>query len=316
MGKLLLKILIFIALLLVIVFSIPLNKRSKYTGLKEDCFYHAVWLHDRIFLNPKPVDIAFFGSSHTINAIDDGQIEQDLISLHLNVVNLGYCRFGDNLYYSLLSDLLKVKKPRIVVLEVREDEDRYSHPVFPYVAYPLDVWTAWPWFNRDIISDDIVSVRYRIQLLRQEYILADTIFPVRKEEFGFASSADTIPEARLQEAKAQLKHSNRLLNSFERNFYMSFPRAYIRKIGELCASKGVILLFVYLPQFGSGLWEPLEHLTYSKYGNILIPPREIFENIHYWTDENHLNRAGARQFSSWLSMSIKKKYPVKQIRGI
>jgi len=311
MGKLILKIIVFITLLLILIFVIPVDKRLKYTGLKEDCFYHAVWLHDRIFLNPKPVDIAFFGSSHSINSINDRLIENELDSLKLKVANLGYCRYGDNLYYSLLKDLLCTKKPKMIFLEVREDEDRYSHPVFPYVADVIDVLTAWPWFNRDILNDDIVSIRYHAQLIRQQYIDKDTVFPLRTDDFGFASSADTVSTARLEKVKALRMNRNWKLNSLERNFYMAFPRAYIRKIGQLCASQNIKLMFIYLPEYASGLWQPMESATYDKYGAILIPPRDIFENPQYWGDENHLNQAGARQLSSWLADFIKKKYPGK-----
>jgi len=310
MGKLILKILIFIALLLVIIMAMPVDERSKFTGLKEDCFYHAIWFHDRLFLNPKPIDIAFIGSSHTINGIDDGLIEHELDSLHLNVANLGYCRYGDNLYYTLVKDLLGVKKPKMIFMEVREDEDRYSHPVFPYLADPIDVLTAWPWFNRDILSDDVVSLRYRVQLARHVFLPADTLFPVRQEVHGFASSADTVSPAILNEIKIRRMEHKWATGSFERGFYMAFPRAYIRKIGQLCSEHNVKLVFIYLPEYASGLWQPLESSTYVKYGKILIPPREIFESTSNWGDESHLNRAGARALSAWIAGTIKKNTPV------
>jgi len=310
MGKLLLKILVFLALLLLIVLALPVKERAKFTGLKEDCFYQAIWLHDRMFLNPKPIDIAFIGSSHTINGIDDGLIEHELDSFHLSVVNLGYCRYGDNLYFTLVKDLLSVKKPKMIFLEVREDEDRYSHPVFPYLADPMDVWMAWPWFNRDILSDDAVSLRYRVQLARQDFIPADTLFPVRQEDHGFASSADTVAQAILSKIKVRRMEHKWAMGSLERGFYMAFPRAYIRKIGELCREHDVQLVFIYLPEYASGLWQPLESSTYIKYGKILIPPKEIFESTSYWGDESHLNQAGAKVLSAWVAAMIKKNTPV------
>jgi len=307
MLKLILKVVAFLVILLILVLSVPLPDRSKYTGLKEDCFYHAIWLHDRIFLNRKPVDVAFLGSSHTINGIDDALIEHSLDSLKLSVVNLGYCRYGENLYYVLMKELLKMKKPRIIFLEIREDEDRYSHPVFPYLAEPADVWMAWPWFNRDLVSDDAVSVRYRIQMIRQHFLATDTVFPPRKEDFGFASPADTVSPFVLDEVRMKRKDRKWTLNAFERDFYMAFPRAYIRKIARLCESQHVKLVFLYLPEYASGLWEPLEAGTYRQYGSILIPPREIFETKQYWGDDSHLNQAGARQLSDWIAWVIKNK---------
>jgi len=48
-------------------------------------------------------------------------------------------------------------------------------------------------------------------------------------------------------------------------------------------------------------------MTYRKYGEVLIPPHEIFEDPDNWFDENHLNRAGASKLSAWVSGQIKKK---------
>ena len=100
------------------------------------------------------------------------------------------------------------------------------------------------------------------------------------------------------------------MGSFERDFYMAFPRAYIRKIGELCREHDVKLVFIYLPEYASGLWQPLESSTYNKYGKILIPPKEIFESTFFWGDENHLNQAGAKALSAWIAETIKKNTPV------
>jgi len=125
---------------------------------------------------------------------------------------------------------------------------------------------------------------------------SDTLFPVRKEDHGFASSADTVFPAILSDIKIKRQERKWTMGSFERGFYMAFPRAYIRKIGELCESHNVKLVFIYLPEYASGLWQPLESSTYSKYGKILIPPREIFESAFFWGDESHLNQAGQKRF--------------------
>jgi len=66
-----------------------------------------------------------------------------------------------------------------------------------------------------------------------------------------------------------------------RGFYMAYPQAYLKKIAALCVENNVKLVFIFLPEYASGLWDPLESAVYRKYGEILIPPHAIFENPDY-----------------------------------
>jgi len=73
-------IFLFPVILLVLIF--PIDKRTRYTSLKDDCFNHGIWIHDRLFKNETPTDIIFLGTSHTVNAIDDKLIEDSLKGLN------------------------------------------------------------------------------------------------------------------------------------------------------------------------------------------------------------------------------------------
>src|SRR6187402_494770 len=136
MKRLYKNIILFILPIALVFIFVSINKRLKYIGLKKECFDHGLLLYDRIYKDAKPVDLAFFGSSHTINAIDDTLIAR---KLNKSVFNFGFCSLGQNIYYTLLKEVLTTKKISTVVLEVREDEDRYSHKVFPFIADTKDV---------------------------------------------------------------------------------------------------------------------------------------------------------------------------------
>ena len=129
---------LFVSPFLVLIFVIPVDSRMKFEGLKDDCFNHGIWIYDRIHNNEKATDIVFLGSSLTINSINDPLIEQGLDNT-TSVVNFGYCRLGMNMNYALWKEVLKKKKPRYLILEVREGGGRYGHPIFPYVAASEDV---------------------------------------------------------------------------------------------------------------------------------------------------------------------------------
>jgi hypothetical protein len=306
MKRLVINILLFLFPLIFLIYLVPVDRRQRFIRLKEDCSYQGIWLFDRIHNNPTPADVIFFGSSHTINGIDDEIIEKELNIPSLHVVNFGYCRYGVNIYPALLKEVLLAKKPKILFLEVREDENRYSHPVFPYIADARDIFLATPFFNRDLVRDYFDSFLYRLRLLKVQYFKKDSVVPFRTGNFGFMGSKDTASKPFLEKVKQDHEKPKAKLKSLERFFYMTYPRIYLEKLSDICKENNVRLCFLYIPEYGSSEKEPLEMMTYSKYGNVLIPPHEIFEDPDNWFDENHFNHAGAGKLSTWIEMEIKK----------
>jgi len=308
MKRLYLILLLFLLPLVLAIYLIPVDRRQKFIQLKEDCSGHGIWFYDRVHHNPDPADIIFFGSSHTINSIMDERIERQQNGASVHAVNFGYCRYGMNIYYTLLKEVLKSKKPQILYLEVREDEDRYSHPVFPYIADANDIFLATPFYNRDLVRDYFDSFLYRLKLLKVQYFRKDSIVPYQTSDFGFMGSADTASKTFMEKVKMDLQKPKAVLSHFGRSFYMTYPRYYLNKLSELCRENNIRLRFLYIPQYGSREKDPLEMMTYRKYGEVLIPPRGIFEDPDNWGDENHLNRAGAGKFSAWVAGQVWKDW--------
>jgi hypothetical protein len=313
MKRLLLFLLLFLLPLVFAIYLIPVEQRLKFILLKEDCSWHGIWFFDRLHHNPAPADVLFFGSSHTINGIMDERIEKKLNEPSLQVVNFGYCRYGMNIYFVLLKEILKTKKPRSLYLEVREDENRYSHPVFPYIADAKDIFLSTPFFNRDLVRDYFDSYLYRLKLLKAQYFRQDSLVPFRTDAFGYMGSADTAARSIMAKARVDQQKPVIPLSSAGRFFYMTYPRFYLEKLAALCRENNIRLHFLYIPQYGSGAKEPLEMATYRKYGEVFFPPRDIFEDPDNWADENHLNRAGASKLSDWVACLIR-NHDVKEGR--
>ena len=303
MKKLILNILFLFIPLVVFILIFPINRRVLYRGLKDDCCNRAIWVHDRIFENQNPIDIAFLGSSHTVNGINDQLIQE---KLNAKVTNLGYCRLGENLTYILLKEILKTKKLKKLVVEVREDEDRYSHPAFPYLAESQDVFLPYPLFDRDIFSDIYHHIYYRIEVIKN--LLFGTLenANLNNNDFGLSVSTDTASAELLNKAKMERSVKKPELSSMARTFYMKFPRAYLSKIHWICKTNNIQLFFLYLPAYGSNHSTPKEYETYLQYGKVILPPNEIFEKPTNWHDENHLNIGGANQLSNWVADEIQK----------
>jgi hypothetical protein len=307
MKRFILYLLLFLIPLILLVYLVPVDSRQRFIQLKEDCAWHGIWFFDRVHSNKKNTDIVFFGSSHTINGILDEHIEQQLNIPSLHVVNFGYCRYGVNIYPVLLNEILKAKNPKLIFLEVREDENRYSHPIFPYVADASDVFTATPFFNRDLVRDYFNSFLYRLKLLKVQYFKPDSVVAIRTDDFGYMGSADTASKVYLEKVRVEHLLPKPKLSRMERDFYMTYPRVYLKKLSDLCVENNIRLSFLYIPEYGSLQKAPLELEIYQKYGEVLIPPHEIFEDPNNWADENHLNRGGAMKLSEWLSGPIRNK---------
>jgi hypothetical protein len=96
-----------------------------------------------------------------------------------------------NIYFVLLKEILRSKKPKIVFLEVRGEENLYSHPVFPYIADANDIFLATPFFNRDLVRDYFDSFLYRLKLLKVQYFKKDSVMPFQTGDFGYMGSGDT-----------------------------------------------------------------------------------------------------------------------------
>ena len=282
-----------------------MNKRQKYLGLENDCFNHAIWIYDRLYQNSKPVDIAFLGSSHTINGINDKLIEEKLKSYNLTVVNFGYCRLGRNLTFVLVKEIIKTKKPKYLVIEISKGEDRYSHPVFPHIAGTFDVISANPFFNRDLLADIHTHLSYKIELLQEILFKNKSVVPARTSDFGFASSADTIAMKNLEKAKTERSKPKSELNKIEQVFFMSYPKIYFKKIHRLCRKNNIEMIFLYIPPYGTIQFVPNEYNTYIRYGKVILPPATLFDNPNNWHDDEHLNQNGANEFSLYLANEFK-----------
>ena len=305
MKKLMKNIILLLLPVLVLIIVVPVDKRLNYQGLKDDCFNHGIWIYDRIYNNKTPIDIAFIGSSHTINGINDKLISKS--TNNEEAVNFGYCRLGRNLGYVFLKEIISKKQLKHLILEVREDEDRYSHPIFPFVANSNDVLLPIPFFNRDILSDIWTHLTYKTEIL-QDYIYSQKKeTSIKTSNYGFASSADTVSSSYLDIIKQKRSIEKPSLTKFERRFYMCFPRKYLSKINKLCNKNNIKITFLYLPSYGSPIEKPKEFNTYIKYGKVLIVPKHILQNKNNWYDENHLNQTGAKELSIWISSYLNSK---------
>jgi len=302
MKKLFIYTGLFLLPMLLLVCLLPIDRRLAYAGLEGDCFNHGIWVHDRIFEQGEAIDIAFLGSSHTLNGVDDSLISDKLPQVQ--AANLGYCRLGRNLTYVLVKELLRAKEPQHIIIEIREHENRYSHPIFPYLGRTQDVVLPYPFFNPDILPDIWTHLAYKIEILQDGLYRSEQAPPIQLDLYGFGSSADTAEAGFLADIKSRRSQSTSRLSDEQQAFYDTYALGYLQKIADVCREKGVRLSFLYLPGYGAPLATPSLYETYLAYGEIFLPPDSILQNPAFWFDEGHLNQTGAKQLSTWLGEKL------------
>ena len=233
MKQILLKLGLFFSLLMIPIitfFMLPYSEEFAYHYIEQDCYNHGSWIYDRINRNPTPIDVAFIGSSHTIHAIQDKKIEE-LLGQNLNITNLGYCRYGRNIEYLILKMLLEHKSPKLIVIEVHEDEEKNSHDIFPYLAETKDLLFSPTALNRDYFSD-----LFHGGSARMEYFKAKNIFRKKYPEptfelFGYAATDRIVSETELDEnIKSWQNRLSRTNPEVIEEIQSKFPLAYLKKM--------------------------------------------------------------------------------------
>ena len=286
------------------LFLIPVNKNFSYHFVKGECDDKASWIYHRIFEQEKNIDIAFTGASQTSCAIMDELIEKELTKIKgktTNVANLGYCRRGRDIQYVMLKELFRHKKPSVLVIEVAEDEPKKSHPVFPYLAESNDLWGSFVFFNQRFFLNiwKGIAVRFeylKFRLFQNEYKIIQT-----QPGFGYIPSTQTAPPEVIRQN--EIDWQNRLSKTkpaIIRNVELNYSKHYIKKIASLANKNNCKIIFLYLPESGSGMKTPLLKDYYKDLGELIILPDSIISKHSNWKDATHFNDLGAALTSDFI----------------
>lgn len=308
MKRILLKIALFFSLLILpflVMIVAPYSEKFAFHYIEKDCYNHGAWIYDRIVQNPTPADVAFIGSSHILHAIQEKKIEE-LSGTGSHMVNLGYCRYGRNLEYVVLSLLLKHKSPKLVVIEVHEEEEKDSHDIFPYLASTRDLFLSPTLFNRDYFSDLFYGMSARLEQFKSCCIFRKDYGEPGTERYGYASSDRTSTEEELKENETEwTKRLSRNEDKTIEKLQAKYPLAYLNKTIRLLNEKKIPFLFIYLPEYGSALKSPKYAAYYQNKAPLLIPPQHILNDASNWMDAGHFNDKGSGLLSEWMAEQLK-----------
>lgn len=311
MNRFLFRILLFslfFMALLVIIITGPYDRKFGYTYLGGD-YIKSAWNYQRIFEDTNRIDVAFIGTSRTLNGIVDSLVAEHLNSIctaKVNAVNLGLKDIGSNLHYVVTKDLFEQKKPKLLVMEVREIESNHGHKYFSYIAQSNDILMA-PWvINVNLISDIKNAVYSRAEYIRLYTGLSSEVPEnlVHSSVYGFEENFESVDSVKFD--KIIKNRNSRIvyrLPEILQNIGFRYSKIYLKKIVELANDHNCQVVFLYLPYHGAPVDKPMVSDFYQQFGPIWMT-NEIFDQRELFVNPTHLGYAGAARLTQLVADSL------------
>jgi hypothetical protein len=297
-------------LILLLLALLPRPLFERFQTLQGDQI-RLVEIYQRI-TRDLPIDVAFIGTSHTMNGIDDRGVEEALATagVRVNVANLGMEWIGRDMHLFLAKQLLANKTPQLIVLEINEHEPPYGHILMPYVASASDMFCCEFWMEWNF------PTMFLLFLKEQLYWALSWIWSspptstrmTRASDYGWAP-IDRSWNPQMADNRSFGDRIESVMGSGVRaaayRLSSTFGDQAVRQIVDLARSKNVKIVFLYLPEYiyavGPG---PQNVLFYDNLGPVLLPPQEVVANKANWGDFAHLNKNGALKLVPYLSAML------------
>ncbi len=300
------------ALLLLAILLLPVDKKYQYGFLISDCSYKSNLIYHRMAEDTLPLDALLLGTSHTMCGVNDSLIEDGLKrrGVSMNISSMAICLIGRNMDYAILKDVLKYKKPKLLILEVRQDEPEFGHPNFGYVADIGDIFSEPAYVNRTFASDLYNAFVVRLNYQRDRLCLTykPTIFTPTEPRFTkrvITADTSVLYNGVRNRWERYFKHKH---PAWQDNLMTRYPKYYVDAILDLANKNGVKVMFLYLPTFGYPYHAPKELAYYRQRAPLLMMPFDFYDNTSLWCDDDHLNATAAITVSDSVAAFIKKNF--------
>jgi hypothetical protein len=308
-----------IVILLVAVLSaagaacLPDNPYQRFQLLPV-LYQRLAWIYERIYFDPKPIDLAIVGPSKTLMGVSASEVELRLSALgkSASVANFSLVYQGRNAQWAILNELYKYKSPRILVVQFDAKTADWGHPWFMYFAPAVDVAFPPSMMLHDYLPDlsflpfrqielfaaslfpNVFDLRLAFDPARYANARSDFTTPFRGLNSEVVNTELEIPAAELRanhEEFEKHEHVARLPRILA-PIVDADDRLYLDKIAGLALAHGTKLFMLYIPDFDSGYLDDKVREYYRKYGMIL-DYSDLAARSALYMQWAHLNQAGA-----------------------
>ena len=262
------------------------TEQSRWDRVKGNCPKSSC-LYNLINDTSANIDVAFIGTSRTLNSVIDTSLGT---VWNKKVANLGYCRQGRNLQFHILSLLFSKHSPEFVFIEINQDEDWYGHFDFGNILNTKAVFTSITDKNPKYLRDVRQNFVMKYDLFQRE--IKNTPYNTDCCSSGYFKRLDKEPNLTPATSAA--------INTKEQR---SYSEQYLEKMIALCAANNCKVRFVYLPTFGLLDYPPHYLNYYLQFGEIIYPPAELNAE-KYWSDKSHFTGQASIIFTNHLAHQL------------
>jgi hypothetical protein len=280
--------------LVLLIWAAPVSIEQRWNRLFENCSKSAC-IYNLTIKNKQNIDVAFVGSSRTMAAVKDSLLSKMWQS---NVANLGYCRPGRNVQFEILKLLFTNHKPRVVFIEISQDEDWYGHFDFGNVASTQNVLASVKDKNPKFIRDVANNFTMKFDLFQRQNIFNQPYAGSNCRWGNWPAGESTADFSAILVADTNTisqRHTSEL---------------YLKKMVALCQKNGARVVFTYLPTFGLSGKKPNYLEFYLNYGTVVLDPI-AFTQKRFWADASHLTPEAATFYSEYLAGACAKMVELK-----
>ncbi|MEM6333117.1 MAG: hypothetical protein AAF823_07235 [Planctomycetota bacterium] len=297
-----------------VLVALPDDAYVRFQQLGGD-FVKAQWVYERIVFDESPIDVAVLGTSRTMDAVDSGLLSEVVSAAGEPIVaaNLAVPQHGRNLHRAFLERTLEHKRPRLVLIEVREIEDRRGHAMFAEVA-DVDEMLGQPL----VLHFNVLSDAAKFARRRPTVALASLMPGVAEVDPAFDAEAywgthpayhregdvyDELTRDFLDRMAAAYERdvADRLLPGSLEGLEHRFAIQTLERIAAAAEAGGAAVVFYYLPGDGSGGTEPVHAAVYRELGELWLPPAELFEDPAMFIDLHHVRKPVREAYTAWLA---------------
>ena len=279
------------------------------------------WIYERIHFDPRPIDIAFVGTSKVQLGLSAAAIEEKLAQngKHANVVNLAFPGAGRDIQWAIVHELLKAKSPKAIIVEVEDRPYPFGSFAFKSVA-PASaiVFPPTPFLHNYLYNLAYLPIRkltlFGADLFPGLFGLSKQFDPDRyaqsRTDYSTSFVGDLgklvdmehpVPRATLMAEPQTLDHLTRVGRILTR-INGGEDHIYIRKIAAEAKAHGARLIFVFLPVFNGP--ESIADEDFLKQFGPVLNYGDLSQRDELYENRAHLNHAGAMTASARLADAL------------